>query len=349
MNNEAEEAYNKKLDMLNKSLQKLGLGGIFTETLDGLLDATLEPALKGLKRVERIYPNDPYFIRAKSLCQKYKLPPQGFENFQRLLCGIRNFPCILLINPKNDDYEFEEMVSKTTTLRWLEEALNNIGFELDDIITMDLFPMLTDEWVDNHPHESRQAVQDMFGLTLDFINEFKPNVILSCQCLNPSKKVRWKSFKHDMADKLRSSMEGAEIQKVSEFPYKGHLTHVVHGFHPASMEYVRERNPEKSEKLDTTLRTTFNSLFKPYADWMESYKTELLASHNTNIVMIRTVIKLLRLRVTDCDRIRGQEFALGMSQGHDDLNLLDEWNDVKNALDTILNKTSPNTSERLLS
>jgi len=27
MNNEAEEAYNKKLDMLNKSLQKLGLGG----------------------------------------------------------------------------------------------------------------------------------------------------------------------------------------------------------------------------------------------------------------------------------------------------------------------------------
>ncbi|CAG8908209.1 unnamed protein product [Penicillium egyptiacum] len=152
---------------------------------------------------------------------------ERFENFQRLLCGTRTFPCILLLNPKDEHLPFDEMVEKTATLTWLEDALDEMSLGLDDVIIMDLFPMLTNEWLDEHPDKRDQVIPEMFELILDFIREFKPPTILSCQCFRPFpfQHKHWGSFRHAMLPKLCSTMESAEYQKVSGFRFERHFIH----------------------------------------------------------------------------------------------------------------------------
>ncbi|KAJ5687305.1 hypothetical protein N7536_009924 [Penicillium majusculum] len=252
---------NTETDKLRKELEKLvlekGLNstGVLTghfspKTLDVLLKKKIQPALEVQKEIERILPTDPYFARAEKLREKYKLSPKGFGNFRKLLCGVRTFPCILLQNPINDHLEYKSMVTKTRTLGWLETELQMVQIKLEDIIIIDLFPMLTDAWIKTHPDERKQAIDDMFTLTLDFISTFKPPVIFSFQCLNPQNSDLWASFKHEQAEKLRSSMRGAEVQRVSEFSYEDHITHIVHGFHPSSIfRGMRTRTPGRAQRL----------------------------------------------------------------------------------------------------
>lgn len=75
-------------------------------TLDELIKTTLQPALHTQQILELIVPTHSFFDRAKELHQKHDWPEERFQNFQRLLCGTRNFPCILLLNPKNDHLPF---------------------------------------------------------------------------------------------------------------------------------------------------------------------------------------------------------------------------------------------------
>ena len=56
------------------------------------------------------------------------------------------------------------MVDRTPTLMWLEDVLNEIGLGLDDVVIMDLVPMLTDG-LDEHPAGRDTAIAEMFKLT----------------------------------------------------------------------------------------------------------------------------------------------------------------------------------------
>lgn len=79
-----------------------------------------------------------------------------------------------------DPLPFDEMADQTPTLTWLEGVLNGISLGLDDVIIMDLFPKLTDDWLDEHPAERDQAIAEMFELTLDAIRESRlPTYLLS--------------------------------------------------------------------------------------------------------------------------------------------------------------------------
>ena len=148
------------------------------------------------------------------------------------------------------------MVEATPTLTWLENTLEEIGLRLDDIIIMDLFPMLTNEWLEEHPDKRDQVIPEMFGLTLDFIREFKLPIILSCQCFRPFQHERWGSFNHDMIRKLSSSMVGAERQMVFGFHFEEHFIHCVQGFHPATLYHV---DYEREQTLDKNLGQIFHS------------------------------------------------------------------------------------------
>ncbi|CAG8910003.1 unnamed protein product [Penicillium egyptiacum] len=253
--------------------------------LEELLKETIKPAL-----IERILPNDPFFTRAEKLRDKYGLPQQGFENFRRLLCGIRNFPCILLQNPKNDELEFDKMVTGTFTLDWLQKVLSDIGFKLDDIIILELFPMLTDTWLGDNHDKRLQALHDMFELTLDFIHEFRLPIIVACQCFRPKDGGLYASFRHAKLRDLRSSLNSAQNKTVSQFNYKQHTAHVVHGFHPA---YRRYRDDDYRKNLIAILRSTFNSLFGSYADSRRECEARLLLSESRHSELIRSSIERL--------------------------------------------------------
>ncbi|KAJ6178731.1 hypothetical protein N7519_009192 [Penicillium mononematosum] len=245
------------------------------------------------------------------------------------------------------------MVAKTNTLHWLEKELQGVGINLEDIIIMDLFPMLTDKWLDRHPDERKQAIDEMFALTLDFIHTFKPAVILSCQCLDPQSHDRWTSFKHSEARKLRSSRRGAEGQQVSEFSHEGHIIHIVHGFHPASIfrgtktmtpgraqrNYQAQRQAQTEKlMLEALLGRIFVSLFQPYSVWQNKYMLRKRQSIKERA--IKKLIEHLRQKKIEIDQIHEEGLALGMFQEQDDFPTLDEWNDFSSALDAMLNKLS---------
>ena len=65
-----------------------------------LIEDTLRPTLKNQKQLIKLSPDHLFFERAKAVWHKYGRLEQSFENFQKLLCGILNFPVILLMNPK---------------------------------------------------------------------------------------------------------------------------------------------------------------------------------------------------------------------------------------------------------
>lgn len=271
---------------------------------------TIHNEVAKLDSIDRISAEDPWFTSARLLCDKYALPPNAFENFQRLLCGIRNFPWILLQNPKNDDLDFEEMIESTPSLQWLKDSLEGNGFNIDDIIIMDLFPMLTNTWLDDHPEMRHQAIHDMSKLTLDFIDKFKPPVILSCQCFKPSVNERWFSFQQNETDWLRSSTQGAECHRVSRFCSDKHVTHVVHAFNPATLSYKEWKNDGKWEQL---LSGIYALVFKPYARWTVKYKKDLEIQHDHGLRSIEELIKQLRDAMITYEEVRGKRIDIGIS------------------------------------
>ena len=309
-------------------------------TLDELRKTTLQPALQTQKILEPIVPTHSFFDRAKELHQKHKWPEERFENFQRLLCGTRNFPCILLLNPKNDYLPFDEMVKVTRTLTWLKDTLEEIGLRLDDVIIMDLFPMLTDEWLDEHPDKRDQVIPEMFALTLDFIREFKLPIILSCQCFRPFQHERWGSFTHDMIPKLSSSMVSAERQTMFGFCFEEHFIHCVQGFHPAKLYHA---GYEREQALDNTLRQIFYSLFEPCAPWQ---KENLDKSLRRKIEAIQILIKQLRQGAAEYDELRVRGHSPGMAQHRGGSLTAEQWDNPEKALNLIVQLLSPNTSKK---
>ncbi|CAI7572237.1 unnamed protein product [Penicillium viridicatum] len=197
-------------------------------TLDEFVKTTFQPALHTQKNLEPIVPTHSVFDRAKELHQKHDWPEERFKNFQRLLCGTRNFPCILLLNPKNDLLPFDEMVKTTRTLTWVGNTLEEIGLRLDDVIIMDLFPMLTDEWLEEHPDTRDQVIPEIAECQTVFGFYFEQHFIQG-------------------------------------FHREEHFIHCVRGFHPAIFDYVDDEREQIS--LDKNLRQIFHSLFEPCAPW----------------------------------------------------------------------------------
>ncbi|KAJ6181038.1 hypothetical protein N7519_011499 [Penicillium mononematosum] len=271
--------------------------------LDEFIESTLQPALAAQQTPERVDSKHPFFDRAKELCLKHDWPIERFENFRRLLCGNRTFP--------NDLLPFDEMVDQTPTLTRLEDVLDKIGLGLDDVIIMDLFPMLTDEWLDGHPAERDKVIPEMFKLTLDFIRGFKLHTILSCQCFRPLWHERWGSFDHGMLQKLCSRMDRAKRQIVSGFSFENHYIHCVAAFHPA--KFLRE-DEDKKQELRELLCSTFHSLFEPCAAWLDEYDMKLDKSLDEKTQSIKTLIEQLQQSKAEYDEILMRRRLLCMSR-----------------------------------
>lgn len=265
------------------------------ELIQRSIDATNE------KGIVRLLPNDPYFASARDICVKHGLVNEtGFErrfdNFKRLLCGVLSLPCILLLNPKHDELDFDQMIEQTATLEWIQSTLRSIGFELNDIVIMDLCPMLTDEWIDQTNQQHRaEAIHDMSQLTLNFIDTFKPQFIIACQC--PQWDSRWSSLNNDPRVRLlQSSMANARGRVISPFLQNGERTNVVYGFHPANFQrgfrFAKKAHETRKEMTkERLLHNIFESVFRPYTrsfnPWLRTYNTSLQTEYNQKLQSVQ--------------------------------------------------------------
>src|SRR5271155_1927530 len=86
---------------------------------------------------------------ATAYCERWNIPREAAENFMALACGNPRFPAILLQNPSwNHDWKsFRDMVDKCQTLSWLEKVLHAFGLTVNDVIILDICPLLSDQWM----------------------------------------------------------------------------------------------------------------------------------------------------------------------------------------------------------
>jgi hypothetical protein len=214
------------------------------------------------------------------------------------------------MNPKNDHLPFKEMVLSTQTLKWLKQTLERLGLTLDDIIIMELFPMLTNNWLDTHLAKREEAIREIFDLTVDFLRESKPPIVLSCQCFPRFKHERWGSFNHALATNLCSSMFGAENQQVSKVSIDDQSIRVVQGFHPAKLDYLDDA---ERKKWDRTLQNIFQSVYRPCVDWKTRYQQKLEDNLDNAATAVRTVATTFYEALLEYEQIRLQASGFGMA------------------------------------
>ena len=125
-----------------------------------------------------------YHIR-QEFQKKYGILEASFQNWKELLCGWRNFPVILLLNPSSFDVlGYEQMAQQLPTLRWLKKNLEVLKLELCDVIIMDMFPMVMNELLESKVfmEDWSDLVVDVFKLTWMCLQYIQLQIVLLCQC-----------------------------------------------------------------------------------------------------------------------------------------------------------------------
>lgn len=260
------QAVNPFEELLNASRQR--------NQLEALLEDYLLPRLQTQRQIRRITPDNPFFHRARDIWERRSWDGEGLSNYITLLCGILNFPAILLLNPSRWDYlPWDQMIQESPTLTWIQEILGRWGFTLRDIIIIDAVPLLTDQRMDAMDDaDKEQFANEVFNLTVEFIRQFDVPVMISCQCATNPSQHRWGIINHPFAAQLCSSVRGARRQNVATISLQERTIRVIQGFHPMHIE--RTEDPAARSRLNDVLRGRFDALFQPCADWQAQRRRE---------------------------------------------------------------------------
>jgi hypothetical protein len=242
--------------------------------LERLVRDQLRPGLESQQTIRRISPDDPFFQHAWDIWRRENWDGEGLSNYIKLICGVLAFPVIVLLNPSNfDQLLFDEMVRNSPTLRWLKDMLESLSLTLEDIIVIDCFSLLTDEKMDDMEDDEKvRMANEVFTLTVEFLRQFQPQIIISCQCATKPSHPRWGIVNHPLAQRLCSSVYGARNHNVVEVSLDERTIHVVQGFHPMHIERC-DNLAQKSDR-DQVLRQLLEALYRPCADWKDQRRRE---------------------------------------------------------------------------
>jgi len=266
--------------------------------LETLIRDHLLPNLERRKNLLRLSPNHSFFQDARDLWEREGWDGEGLSNYITLLCGILNFPAILLLNPSGWDHlPWDHMIQNSPTLRWLQQMLGSCGLTMRDIIIIDAFPLLTDrDMNDMEKTEKLRLSNEVFKLTVKFLRRFKPPIMISCQCSSNPSNRRWGIVKDPLAALLCSSVGAARRREVATIALEEHTTHIVQGFHPMHIE--RDEDLERRSDLDQVLRSILEALYRPCADWKDRQSRECERNLNTTAEEARVMMRAFLHAIT---------------------------------------------------
>ena len=237
------------------------------DQVEAYLQQHLLPYLDGCRTLERLSPDNPFFQHARDFWEKEGFEGEGLSNYTDLLCGILNFPPILLLNPSNWDHlTLDDMVRNSPTLSRLQGELESFGFTLRDIVVIDIFPLLTDRKLNSIGEEERRRLcNEAFNLTVNFFRQFQTPVVISCQYSTKQGHARWDIVDHPLASQLSSSVNKARGRQVTRVRLDDQFIHVAQGFHPMHIEYEKDVNSRLN--LELVLHGLLGSFYEPCEDW----------------------------------------------------------------------------------
>jgi hypothetical protein len=298
------QAFNPFQELLNAQQE--------VNELETLVRDQLIPSLQRQQTLRRISPDDPFFQHARNVWEREEWHGEGLSNYITLLCGILAFPVIMLLNPSGFDHlPWDEMVQESPTLSWLQQVLETLGFTLRDIIIIDACSLLTDRKMDDMEDTKKvRMANEVFNLTVDFLHQFQPQIIISCQCATKPSHPRWGIVDDPLAVRLCSSIRGAQNQEVVQLSLDEGIINIVQGFHPMHIEYCD--NLVLKSGRDLVLRRLLEALYRPCAEWQDQRRQACeedltVAAEEMNVAMTAFLKAITVYRARQC---RATEFGL---------------------------------------
>ncbi|GLA09957.1 hypothetical protein AnigIFM60653_001088 [Aspergillus niger] len=218
--------------------------------------------------------DDPMFLGAKALQERYRLDTNCYKNNVRLAAGYRHMPVVLLQNPyKNHDKDFQDIFTPDSALTWTRNILEEIGLDIEhDVPVFDICPMISDDWArmkarTGQLSELRQAIKDAYDLTAQYLEALQPSTVVVLQCAtNPcsvKKHAVLSSVEHPVAQVFCSSMAEAMQKRSRIVRFMQREVRLVPGFHPSRITH--ETDPATKRLLAATLRDILSAVYVPYA------------------------------------------------------------------------------------
>ncbi|RDH27271.1 hypothetical protein BDQ94DRAFT_175746 [Aspergillus welwitschiae] len=218
--------------------------------------------------------DDPIFLGAKALQERYGLEINCYKNYVRLAAGYCHMPVILLQNPyKNHGEDFQDIFTPDSALTWIRNLLEDIGLDIEyNVPVHDICPMISDDWAQMKARtgqlsELRQAIRDAYELTAQYLEALQPSTVVILQCAtNPcsvKKHAVLSSVEHPIAQLFCSSMEEAMQKKTRIVRFMQREIRLVPGFHPSRIKH--ESDPATKRLLAATLRDILSAVYVPYA------------------------------------------------------------------------------------
>jgi hypothetical protein len=232
----------------------------FEDGVQKVIRNVLMQDLTAARANQMIYPDHPCFRKSRAYARRWRISAQAVDNHIKLACGNPRFPVLMLLNPspEHDTLSFDAMVRHCRTLKWIKGVLREIGLTLDDIIILDICPLLSDRDMASMDYDEKdEAMDEAFDLTKKMLQIIRPNIILSCQCSTTGEK--WGFGNHEIAEKLCSSITRARGGEVIETDIEGHVIQVVQAYHPGGfLRYPETHHDPSGESLKELLSRIYH-------------------------------------------------------------------------------------------
>ncbi|KAK5069193.1 hypothetical protein LTR64_008653 [Lithohypha guttulata] len=262
------------------------------EVLDGQLNDARYETWSGWETLIRPMIED--------FCRQWTLPTRAVENFMALTKGNPHFPVILLRNPvkDHDAAGFEDMVNNCPTLRWLEDVLHARGLLLDDVVILDVCPLLSDFWLARNKHIAEEAIRDAYLVTETILLLLKPKLLISCQCA--TKGVGdFGLYASSFVERLGSTTSNAKQKLVMPFRHEGNEIYIAQAYHP---RYFLGRECLDGDEREDLLKEIIGHFMAPFGKWkadvvrllhMEAVILKLAKVMNEQRVIMNRMLKFM--------------------------------------------------------
>jgi ankyrin repeat protein/23S rRNA U2552 (ribose-2'-O)-methylase RlmE/FtsJ len=240
------------LQPLNESL-KVEVNDEVTSIICSGISAELQAASINVL----ITPEHECFASVTAFQEGRGLQRGALDNFKELARGNPAFPTILLWRPSNDHERasFAEMCDGKT-ISWIAKQLKEIGLSINDVIILDVCPLVSKGNLDGMSHLDQTSIKnEAYEALVEVLKILKPKVMISCQCKSGD-------AENVVTQELCSSYEGARAGKVKAVEIEDHEIQVIQGFHP--MFFLYEDGDGDDEAI---LKGLFQRLFSPCALW----------------------------------------------------------------------------------
>ena len=208
-------------------------------------------------------------------CTRWAIPVRAAQNFMFLACGNLKFPVLLLQNPStgHDTLDSEAMVRDCPTLVWVKDVLEGLGLSINDVVILDVCPLLSDVWLKSTTEtQVQEAIKEAYELIENILVLLRPEIVIACQCATGNPSIPFGLHASEFTRELGSSWSTAEQKRVVRLQHREHVFNIVQAYHPRSFIGRGDANAPKRETL---LKETLTHFLAPCGKWKVEITTLL--------------------------------------------------------------------------